>query len=90
MRPHRQQKRSHAHVAVVSRPMWQLRMTHVVTRRVLHTLAIVGVLVCVHLARGGCTRSTDHGRKPAEPINTPQQRSHTDDSQRQRLQVPSR
>jgi hypothetical protein len=67
--------RGRPRVKVLTKPMWRLRLTHAAPRRVLQTLAIVGVLAAVHLAgliaRGGGVRHADPGRTPARQIHTP-------------------
>ena len=56
-------------VTVMTRPMWRLRLARAAPRRVLQTLAIVGVLAAVHLARGGGVRHAVPGRAPAGQVH---------------------
>lgn len=63
--------RGRPRVTVLTKPMWRLRLARAAPRRVLQTLAIVGVLVAVHLVRGGGVRHADPGRAPVRQIHTP-------------------
>jgi hypothetical protein len=60
-------------VTVVTKPMWRLRLACAAPRRVFQTLAIVGVLVAVHLARGGGVRHAAPGREPVRQVHTPKE-----------------